>query len=65
MIEEVKMVAVERLMVEPLNAAPGTIPLIVDVLRVRVERIGALAVPATSRVAAGVAVPIPTLLVVP
>jgi hypothetical protein len=51
--------------VEPLNAAPGMIPLIVLTFSESEERIWKRPVPITSKVVAGVAVPIPTFDVLP
>jgi hypothetical protein len=51
---------IKRLVVEPVNVPPGAAPFIVPTLRLIVERVWKRPVPATSRVVAGVAVPIPT-----
>ena len=51
--------------VDPLNAAPGTMPLIEDTFSASEERIWKRPVPTTSKVVAGVAVPTPTFDVLP
>jgi phosphate starvation-inducible protein PhoH len=64
-IDDVLIVAELRPMVDPLNAAPGRIPLMLDTFSVYELRIRKRPVPATSRVVAGAAVPIPTFDVEP
>jgi len=58
-------VVAEMKFVEPIKAVPGMMPLMEETFKETVESVWKRPAPATSRVAAGVAVPIPTLLVVP
>jgi hypothetical protein len=65
MIDDVLIVAELRPIVDPLNAAPGRMPLMLDTFSVYELRIRKRPVPTTSRVVAGAAVPIPTFDVEP
>ena len=50
---------------DPMNAAPGIMPLILETFIASVESVWKRPPPATSRVAAGAAVPMPTFDVEP
>jgi hypothetical protein len=63
--DDALIVAVERPTVDPLNAAPGRMPLMLDTLSVYELRIRKRPVPTTSSVVAGAAVPTPTFDVEP
>jgi hypothetical protein len=58
-------VVAEMKFVEPIKAAPGMMPLMEDTFKETVERAWKRPVPATSRVVAGAAVPMPTFDVEP
>jgi hypothetical protein len=58
-------VVAEMKFVDPMNAAPGMMPLMEDTFKETEESVWKRPLPTTSRVVAGLAVPIPTFDVLP